>query len=394
MNNKKLTILIFIPYYLPGYKSGGPVRTIANMVDHLGDVFNFLIVTRDRDSQDSVSYKNIKINQWNRVGKSYVYYLSPDKLKFSTITRIIKNTKYDVLYLNSYFSLIFAVLPIMVNKLILRDKKQIVLAPRGEFSRGALNIRGFKKKLFITACSIIGLHKSVTFQASSDFEENDIMNNISNRHYLKIKIAPNLPQKLDYTETGFPEIKKKSNPCRLVFLSRISPKKNLEYALLILSNVTVAVEFSIYGPIGNRAYWHKCQKIINNLHDNIKVQYMGDIKHELVRETLESYDLFFFPTAGENFGHVILESFSAGTPVLISDTTPWRNLQSLGVGWDISLSKRKDFIDIIEKISAYSENDYSQLRKNAVNFADKIINDPKSIEANQKLFISTYNMSE
>ena len=36
----------------------------------------------------------------------------------------------------------------------------------------------------------------------------------------------------------------------------------------------------------------------------------------------QEYDLLFLPTKGENFGHVILESMSAGTPVLISDTTP------------------------------------------------------------------------
>lgn len=38
---------------------------------------------------------------------------------------------------------------------------------------------------------------------------------------------------------------------------------------------------------------------------------------------MREHDLFFFPTLGENYGHVIIESLSAGTPVLISDQTPW-----------------------------------------------------------------------
>jgi len=40
-------ILGLVEYYLPGYKSGGPVRTIANMVNQLSDHFEFWIVTRD-----------------------------------------------------------------------------------------------------------------------------------------------------------------------------------------------------------------------------------------------------------------------------------------------------------------------------------------------------------
>ena len=41
---KHLVILCFVAYYLPGYRSGGPVRTIANFVDHLGDEFDIRIV--------------------------------------------------------------------------------------------------------------------------------------------------------------------------------------------------------------------------------------------------------------------------------------------------------------------------------------------------------------
>ena len=42
-------ILSFAGHYLPGYKAGGPIRSIANMVDQLGDEFDFRIVAGDRD---------------------------------------------------------------------------------------------------------------------------------------------------------------------------------------------------------------------------------------------------------------------------------------------------------------------------------------------------------
>jgi len=53
---RRWNILCFVAYYPPGYKSGGPVRTIANMVEHLGDELDFRIVTRDRDALELEVY--------------------------------------------------------------------------------------------------------------------------------------------------------------------------------------------------------------------------------------------------------------------------------------------------------------------------------------------------
>jgi len=49
-------------------------------------------------------------------------------------------------------------------------------------------------------------------------------------------------------------------------------------------------------------------------------------------ERLADYDAFIFPTLGENFGHVIIESLSAGCPVLCSDQTPWNDVFRAGGG--------------------------------------------------------------
>ena len=67
-------ILCFVEYYLPGYCSGGPVRSIVNFVDHLGDEFDIRIVTHDRDALDSEPYPNVQIDAWNKVGKAQVFY--------------------------------------------------------------------------------------------------------------------------------------------------------------------------------------------------------------------------------------------------------------------------------------------------------------------------------
>ena len=43
MTNGKKDILIIMGRYLPGYKDGGPVRSIKNLVAYLGEEYNFKI---------------------------------------------------------------------------------------------------------------------------------------------------------------------------------------------------------------------------------------------------------------------------------------------------------------------------------------------------------------
>ena len=75
---------------------------------------------------------------------------------------------------------------------------------------------------------------------------------------------------------------------------------------------------------------------------NIKWQYKGSLDFVTAKRIFLDYDLFFFPTKGENYGHVVFESLSCGCPVLLSkDTTPWNDLKEYGVGYNISLSDKK-----------------------------------------------------
>src|SRR5215813_4412202 len=65
--HRRTGVLVFADYYLPGFKAGGPIRTLANIMEQLGDEFEFRIVTRDRDYGDRSPYPGILTNCWQAI---------------------------------------------------------------------------------------------------------------------------------------------------------------------------------------------------------------------------------------------------------------------------------------------------------------------------------------
>ena len=102
--DNKPIILILINWYTPAYKAGGPVRSVEGLVHHLNNDYNFIIITGDRDSGESVPLNNIVTDEWQMVGNAYVYYASNMQMKSDSLKLLLKNLEYDLLYINTFFS--------------------------------------------------------------------------------------------------------------------------------------------------------------------------------------------------------------------------------------------------------------------------------------------------
>jgi len=378
-------ILCFVAYYLPGYRSGGPVRTIANFVDHLGDEFDIRIVTRDRDALDTAPYPGVEVDAWNAVGQAQVFYASKETLTLPGVGRLLRDIPHDLLYLNSFFAFSFTGLPLLARRFGLAPKRLCVIAPRGEFSSGAIALKALKKRLYLTTAKAIGLYHGLQWQASSEFEAQDIRRELGTLAE-SIHVAPDLPPKLK-TESDDPSEQqaRAPGPLRIIFLSRISPMKNLDFLLAALQRISQPMNLTIIGPLLEPEYWGKCQRIIKTIKQPVTVDYQGEVTPLQVLETFARHDLFVLPTRGENYGHVILESLSAGTPVLVSDQTPWQDsgddaLQTL------VLDSLEPWIKSIETWALLSESELLMRRKLAATYAYNYIRSSGVVEQNRQLF--------
>lgn len=381
---KKKKILVFIDWFLPGYRAGGPIQSCANLIEHLKEEFEFSVVTRDADYMDDKPYSNIRSNAWNILPNgTRVYYFSEKKLSAKRIKNILEEEKFDAVYLNGMYSLYFTLLPLF----FLRKNKrvQVIIAVRGMLAPSALAEKSTKKKMFLWVAKAIRLFKNVLFHATNPQEEKEIKKQIGlNVH---VKVAPNLWQRNIISE--WKQRKKNKEGVRLVSIARISPEKNTQYAIEILAKINGVVEFDLYGPVYNKDYWAECKEIMSKLPPNVAVNYKGSLQSEKILQTISEYHFLFMPTRGENFGHAIFQAMSVGVPVIISDQTMWRNLKDNCAGWDISLSSANDFVAVIEKCINMDQEEYDVLSKGAFDCTQSFTGNKDIIEQNRQLFLKS-----
>lgn len=372
-----MKILLFTGFYLPGYKGGGPIKTVANLVSTKSDVIDYKVVTSDRDLGDDKPYTEVVIGQWNQVGSSQVFYAKKGLKGLKEIAGTVLKKDYNIVYLNSFFSVRFSFIPLLIAKFL---RQKVVLGPRGEFSTGALSLKSQKKQIFIKLYKYLGLHRGTIFQASSDYEASDIRRALGTK--VDIQIAENIGSQ-KFAEELFIRT---NNILKAVFVSRISPMKNLLVALEMLQKIQQSVSYHIYGPIEDLEYWAKCEAVISALPSHVQVEHKGELTPEKVVPTMSEYDLFFMPTKGENYGHVIAEALCAGLPILIADTTPWRNLQEQGIGWDLPLNNPDAFSAAIDQLAAMPADEHLKMREAVLAWAKNKFSQRDAVEANIAMF--------
>lgn len=337
-------ILILIPWYYPGYRSGGPQQTVANIVDTFGSESELYIITQDHDLGVRTPYGDIKYKTWNKVGKSRVMYVKSKEFARGTYLRDAYE-KFSIIYSCGLFEK-NTIMLLFLHRIKTDENKKIYVAPMGVFSKGALKIKYFKKKLFICFSKKSGLFTDIIWSFTSGQELSDAQNALGKKAVKSFVIAEDLPKKIDFDESWnyVRRSKKTKGRLHIVFLSRICETKNLRFCLEILNKIHPGeIRFDIYGVREDEGYWNSCKKDSEEMPDYIKVRYMGAVEPQNVVGIFREYDIFLFPTKGENFGHVIYEALAAGCIPVISDQTPWLDLDERGCGNVIALEHTDEF---------------------------------------------------
>ena len=345
--------------YLPGHKDGGPLRTIVNVTEALGDEYEFYIACLDRDHGDTAPYPNIVYNDWNAVGKAKVRYIVG-----GFTCALIKElaSQVDLVYLCGFYD-DYGYKTLWLNRFNKLGGKPVAVASMGTFSRGALSQKSLKKKVFIGFCKVLGLFKKIKWSVTSSIELDEVKRIIGKK--AECVIAEDLPRN---NVPGRNQDEDHQQAFSVAFLSRICAHKNLDFAIRALSQMKTPVMFNIYAPIQEQEYWDECQKMLATV--RYKWEYHGDIPSEQVQEKFAKNTAFIFPSKGENYGHVVFEALSVGCIPIVSNHTPWRILNDEKSGYMLPLDEEL-FASTLDEIAAMRKENRDRLSNNAVLLARK-----------------------
>lgn len=400
MGSKK-SILVVCDYFVPGYRAGGPVKSIFNLLCALSGEFSFLVFSRDRDLGDRHRYSDQRQAAVINQAPFAIRYASASLFSLSYL-KVLRRMKYDAIYLNSFFSPWQTLRYFVYRKLRMVPRVPILLAPRGEFATGALGIKRFKKAmyLFLARFLLFTRQLGVTWHASTSYEAEDITRmRLIGRRVVNAgnctRIAPDIASRRhpNATAVQLPGRDKKPGALRIVFLSRICQVKNLLFAIRVVKKLRLTVQFDIHGPIEDRQYWDACQREIQDEVAGIQIAYRGVVAPDLVPETFGRYHVMLLPTAGENFGHVIVEALLSGCPVVISRTTPWRELRENNAGEDCPAGDEGAFLAALTRLGAMTAEEFWESSVAAIRYAEQRCGTDDVIAANRAMFNELLGLS-
>lgn len=345
---------------------GGPAKTIYWLGSALAKtgIDVDIITTNLSIAKDAISV----FGQWISMNGMRVYYTDTSKLqnkiskKWSNPVRTIikqsmSSNNYDVVINSSMFYL-----PTFTAA---KYAKRIIWSPRGELLPSAIQ-NNIRKKLYI--CLLKALFKNKTvFHATSTVEENVIKQFFGKD--AKTCIIPNLmnvPRQLDRN----PKSK------YLLYVGRLSPIKALDNLVegLAKSSIFMNSEY-VMVFIGSKeekylSFYDEWIKQIDDLGLKNKIVFAGIIDGEEKYKMYANAYFSFLVSHSENFGNVVIEALSQGTPVIASRGTPWQKLEDNKSGLWIE-NDPLSIAAAVDKVLTMSKEEYKDFRKNARIFSEQ-----------------------
>lgn len=306
-----MKILQIIPTYKPAFIYGGPVFSTSLLCENLaaaGHEVKMLTTTANGKAELQVragsthTVDGVKVTYFQRYTKDHSHFAP------GLMWEVFRDCKkYDVVHIHSWWNI-----PVMVSVFLcwLRGVKP-VLSPRGTLSSFSFEKNNAGGKAFFHKYIGKFLLSKTVFHVTADAEKEEGKAVNSN-----VFVLPNFIQLANGNVQ--PKTENPKSPFTLLFLSRVHLKKNLEGLFEALSKVNFDFKLKIAGS-GEKAYINELKKLAEEKNIAGKIEWLGEVLGDKKFQVYADADLFVLPSHNENFANVVVESLSAGTPVMVSN---------------------------------------------------------------------------
>jgi glycosyltransferase involved in cell wall biosynthesis len=359
-------LFLITEYFYPFSDAGGPIRSIENLITVLNSRLSFKLITSSNNYQGEPLPDTLKSNCFVKeaITNTDIWYSQNSVKGYFKLIKLLYLNRFHTFYINGLFIPRLCFLPALICK-------NIIISPRGMLIKNTLGKKAIFKKLYFFLLKQV-ISKKAIWHATDKAEVADIKRFFGIN--ANVQLISNIPVKPTQTIKLFT---KQVGALRLVYFGLIAQKKGLLILIQSLKSLSYPVLLDIYGSVKDQSYWKLCLNEINNNNSLASFSYKGHANPAESQNILADYDAFVLLTKGENFGHSIYEALSVGTPVIISNKTPWSFSDSSSPpGWvidytnyEFDLIKLKQAIQDLYKMDSHAYNSCSvNAHKYAVDF--------------------------
>jgi glycosyltransferase involved in cell wall biosynthesis len=309
-------------------------------------------------TRQPVLINGVSVTYFKRITKDHSH-LSPALLK-----ALWKNVKqYDVVHIHAWWNLV----SVLACFVAVAKKVPVLVSPRGTLSNYSHHNKSRAAKRAMQFFFGNYLLNNSHIHTTSAAEHDAIMK------LFKPKGISVIPNFVKLPSGGIFEERKATGVFKLIFLSRIEPKKGLDILIKALPGLRVPYTLTIAGT-GGADYMDEVKEIARENRSDAHINWIG-FQSENKFALLHAHDLMVLPSYDENFGNVVIESLAAGTPVLISEQVGLADYVSTNhLGWicrtnpvsvsalvnEIAISRRDELRDIRSKAPKIIADDFNE----------------------------------
>ena len=367
-----MKVNLIIPSFYPAVVYGGPIFATLNAAEALSDKgIEVYVSTTNANGKKKL---DIGTNEFLKYKENlYIKYYNEtivNKFSLSMFLGLWKDIKdADVVHIQSIFSLPTP-MGLLYSKIF---KKKVLLSPRGSLCKWCFNEKKFYKKFWLKFL-IKPFIKNIKWHATSIQEKNDIKTVFSNADVEIIPDGVNFkefinPQKLSKQEFMKKFTNRDLNPDNIIIsMGRLHKVKGFDILIKSFNKLLGASPNSVLliagEDEGEKSY---LINLIKKLNLENKVFFVGALYKQEKLDFLANADIFVLPSHTENFGIVYVESLAAGTPIVASKNTPWKEVEEYDCGkWVENTVEEttKAMLEILKK-------DRKVMRENSIKLAKK-----------------------
>jgi len=316
---------------MPAWSYGGIVRTVSEWSYALSHYNSVNIYTmnadgnRELDVDANIPVKAGALNityfsrcKWGR--KRYVSLKIASALKKNIIT-------YDIVHIIGLWT--FG--SMISSRLCLRQGVPYIVSLHGLLMPWALSHHPMRKKLFLWLVERNTLRNAAGVICSTDMEKVHLLKlNIVSEDKIEVISSITKSARFDLKESRsrFRTKYNLNNSKALIFSGRLVENKGLHLSIAAFAKIIEEhpdCYFFIAGPEEDKSF-ERLKRQIHQLKIADKVHYLGMLTDQDYWDALSGADLFVLNSYSENFGNVVTEALSVGTPVLISDQVGVKDL--------------------------------------------------------------------